>query len=801
MKISYNWLSKYIDIPYSPDELVERLTMVGIEVESVSKINSVPDGIIVGEILERNPHPNADKLSVCKVNSGKEVLQIVCGAPNCDVGKKVPLAQIGAVFKDDKSGEFKIKEAKLRGVASFGMLCSAKELGVSSEASGLLELDLSLEIGKQLKDVFIPDTVYELEITSNRPDWNSFIGVAREIKALSGRTLNYPDNSIVAFERQGIPSVMVQDFEGCPKYTARLIKNVKVGESPEWLKSALISIGLRPINNIVDITNFVLFETGQPLHAFDFDKLAGQSIIVRKANNGEKIVAIDGKTYDMKTDYLVIADSSKPVAIAGVMGGFDSGITSETVNVLLESAYFRPSIVKKASKELGLSSDSSYRFERGVDSEMVNTASNRAISLIQSIAGGIVASDLMDVSDTTLLPQPKKVRCCFERIKTLIGVDISNEEMIDILNRLDLRITDICNGYFDVTGRTFRLDIEREADVAEEISRIYGLDKIVYKDIIARVASSYKNDTYQHIELLRNSFISLGLTECLTYTMIDKKAVTKDSLFTEADLLEVINPISSESSILRPSLFFGMMKTFTRNISYNNHDLTLFEIGKIYTANKNRKEESYSSIVLISGRPHPEMFSDEKKRTYDLYDMKGLVESWLDSVGIRNCSLMRTDSLFFKKGTAVQISSGKDVLVSFGEVADFFTKGIRLRYPLFCAEVNIEKIVETIRNRPTVKYQPIAIYPSTTRDIALSCDENMENSSVIECIHSTECGIVENVELFDLYQDKSLGDGKKSLAYSITYRSPDRTLNDDEVNKAHDKIRKRLVDKLSVELR
>ena len=578
-------------------------------------------------------------------------------------------------------------------------------------------------------------------------------------------------------------------------------KNVKVGESPEWLKSALISIGLRPINNIVDITNFVLFETGQPLHAFDFDKLAGQSIIVRKANNGEKIVAIDGKTYDMKTDYLVIADSSKPVAIAGVMGGFDSGITSETVNVLLESAYFRPSIVKKASKELGLSSDSSYRFERGVDSEMVNTASNRAISLIQSIAGGIVASDLMDVSDTTLLPQPKKVRCCFERIKTLIGVDISNEEMIDILNRLDLRITDICNGYFDVTGRTFRLDIEREADVAEEISRIYGLDKIVYKDIIARVASSYKNDTYQHIELLRNSFISLGLTECLTYTMIDKKAVTKDSLFTEADLLEVINPISSESSILRPSLFFGMMKTFTRNISYNNHDLTLFEIGKIYTANKNRKEESYSSIVLISGRPHPEMFSDEKKRTYDLYDMKGLVESWLDSVGIRNCSLMRTDSLFFKKGTAVQISSGKDVLVSFGEVADFFTKGIRLRYPLFCAEVNIEKIVETIRNRPTVKYQPIAIYPSTTRDIALSCDENMENSSVIECIHSTECGIVENVELFDLYQDKSLGDGKKSLAYSITYRSPDRTLNDDEVNKAHDKIRKRLVDKLSVELR
>ena len=338
MKISYNWLSKYIDIPYSSVELIERLTMVGIEVESVLKINEIPDTVIVGEILERNPHPNADRLSVCKVNSGKEILQIVCGAPNCDVGKKVPLAQIGTAFRDDKGGEFKIKEAKLRGVDSFGMLCSAKELGISAESSGLLELDSSLEIGKTLKDVFCPDTVYELEITSNRPDWNSYLSIAREIRALSGRELKYPDAPITNHEIKSNPSVVVQDSDGCPKYTARVIKNIKVGESPKWLRDALTSIGLRPINNIVDITNFVLFETGQPLHAFDLDKLDGKNIIVRKAKDGEKIIAIDGKTYGLKTDYLVIADSSRPVAIAGVMGGLDSGITSDTVNVLLESA-------------------------------------------------------------------------------------------------------------------------------------------------------------------------------------------------------------------------------------------------------------------------------------------------------------------------------------------------------------------------------------------------------------------------------------------------------------------------------
>ncbi|HBM14988.1 MAG TPA: phenylalanine--tRNA ligase subunit beta [Lentisphaeria bacterium] len=801
MKISYNWLSRYIDIPYSPEELVERLTMVGVEVESFLKINIIPDQIVVGEILERNKHPNADKLSVCKVTNGKEILQIVCGAPNCDEGKKVPLAQIGTVFKNSDGSDFKIKEAKLRGVESFGMLCSSKELGISLESSGLMELDAKLDVGRPINQIFTPDTVYELEITSNRPDWNSFISIAREIRALSGNEIKYPAIHLENSPVSSTPSVKIDDYDGCPKYTARIIRDVKIDQSPKWLKDALISIGLRPINNIVDITNFVLFETGQPLHAFDLDRLEGGCIKVRRAYDGERIVAIDEKTYELKTDYLVISDASKPQAIAGVMGGIDSGITNETVNVLLESAYFNPQIVKKASRELSLFSASSYRFERGVDCQMVNKASDRAASLILELAGGRIDSELGIISDETKLPKPFVVRCSFKRIRNLIGVDITDEKMIDILRKLDLIVENINDDSFEVSGRTFRLDIEREADVAEEISRIYGLDKIISSDINLKIVSSFKNDTYQYIETIRNNMISLGLTECLNYTLIDKKTVTKDGFYAEENLLEVINPISSENSILRPSLFFGIFKSLIRNVSYNNHDLSLFEIGKTYSADKSRNEESYSSFILLSGRRHPEMYSEEKKEIYELFDIKGLVESLMDSLQIKSYSVHSIQSKLFKVGTAIQYMIGNDILLTLGEIADSFTKGMRIRYPVYGAQIELDKIVEIMKNRSVIRYQPTPVYPSTTRDIALCCDENMENATIIDCIKSVKNEIIENVELFDLYHDKSLGSRKKSMAYSITYRSSDRTLTDDEVNKTQEKIRSELVSKLSVELR
>ena len=804
MKISYNWLSKYIDIPYSEVELVEKLTMLGVEVEAVQSINQIPDGVIVAEILERKPHPNVDRLSVCTVDSGKEKLQIVCGASNCDAGKKVPLAQIGTVLLDhEEKTEMTIKRAKLIGVDSFGMLCSRIELGITADYSGLLELPESYKVGAPLKEYYKPDTVYDLEITSNRPDWNSFIGIAREIQAISNNKIKYPA-SLIRNQKSEISnvSVVVEDFYGCPKYTARVVRNVEVIESPEWLKDAIQSIGLRPINNIIDITNFVLFETGQPLHAFDLNKFQGGKIIVRRAKNGEKIKALDEKEYELNSEYLVIADASKPVAIAGVMGGEESGVGLETTDILIESAYFNPVLVKKATRNLAINSDSSYRFERGVDCLALEAASNRAALLIQEIAGGRIDSALITVADNSLLPVPKKVLCRFDNIRTLLGVDISNEEMISIFRKLEFGVENITDTSCEIQARTFRRDVEREADLAEEVIRIYGLSKVPEKRVCAKVVGSFKKDSYYNIETARNQLIAFGLTECVNYTMIDRKQILKDDLFEEKELFEVINPISAESSAMRPSLLFGVLKAVNRNVSHNIHDLALFEIGKVYSK-KYQKEEMYSCCIALTGRVHPEMYSEEKKRLYDFFDMKGLLESWLEQRALKDYSLKNNDeSALFKKGIAADIIFKNEIIASFGEVSDTFTKGMRLRAPLYVAIADIGKLVEYEKSREVTKYSPVQVYPSISRDIAFVCDESLDNEKVFDCIKSAGCAILESINIFDLYRDiNTLGEGKKSFAYSLTYRSPKRTLTDTEVNKAHEEIRAILLSKLSVELR
>jgi len=803
VKISYNWLSKYIDIPFSADELVERLTMLGVEVEAVEYINQIPDGVVVAKILERKPHPNADKLSICTIDSGKEKFQIVCGASNCDVGKRVPLAQIGTVLVDHEGKkEITIKQAKLRGIDSFGMLCSRIELGIAGDYSGLLELPESYKVGTPLKECYKPDAIYDLEIISNRPDWNSFIGIAREIQAISNNKIKYPDCQIPNLKSQiSNVNVSIEDFDGCPKYTARIVKNVKVAESPQWLKEAIQSIGLRPINNIVDITNFVLFETGQPLHAFDLNKLQGQKIIIRRAKNGEKIKALDEKEYELNNEYLVIADAFKPVAIAGVMGGEESGVGHGTTDILIESAYFNPVRVKKATRSLAINSDSSYRFERGVDCCAVETASNRAALLIQEIAGGQIGSELITVADNSKIPVPKRVLCRFDKIRVLLGINISNEEIICIFKKLELGVENITEVSCEIQSKSFRLDIEREADLAEEVIRIYGLSKVPEKQVYSQTVSSFKKDSYYNIEIARNQLIAFGLTECVNYTLIDKKQILKESLFEEKELFEVINPISAESSAMRPSLLFGVLKAVNRNVAHNIHDLALFEIGKIYSK-KYQKEEMYSCCIALTGRVHPEMYSDEKKCSYDFFDMKGLLASWLEQRTLKEYLLRESKSVLFKKGTAADIVFENETIVSFGEVSDNITKGMRLRYPLYIAIVNLEKLVEYEKSKEVVKYSPVPVYPSVSRDVALVCDESLNNAEIVDCIKSTGCVILESIDLFDLYRDsKTLGDGKKSFAYSLTYRSSEKTLTDSEVNKAHEEIRTILASKLSIVLR
>ena len=804
MKVSYKWLLEYVDVKCGVDELAEKMTMAGIEVEAIETAHIVPDGVVVGEILERNQHPNADKLSVCRVFDGEKELQIVCGAPNCDAGKKVPLATIGTVFVNPEDGsEFKIKKGKLRGEKSMGMLCSADELGLGGDHSGLLELDSELKPGTPVKELYPGDTVFEVEITPNRPDWLSHWGIARDVACLLNAKSSMPKVELpspTALENTD-DLVTVEDKELCPRYTARIIRNVKIAESPEWLKECLLSIGLRPINNVVDITNFVLHELGHPLHTFDLDLLAGNRVIARRAKDGEKMKMLDESELELKNHHLVIADAEKPVALAGVMGGANSGINESTTNVLLESAAFFSSNIRATSRELGISSDSSYRFERGCDWGMVEHASDRATQLILELAGGELVTDFVDVRGE--IPEMTPIVCRFERIRKLIGVDVSNETMIDIFKKLGLMISDISDEQCTVVPPLYRLDLVREADLSEEVARIYGLDKIPIIPVAGKSVATIADDAYMDCEILRNQVIGLGLYECMHYSMVSEKSALSDSRFTAGDLVKISNPLSLELACMRPSLLGEMLETVERNVSRKNLNLRLFELGNAFCSNsKLFPEERLELCIALSGQKAPERFSGELQEEYDFYDLKGVLESLLEVCGIVNYSFEKVSDERFAPGQCAALLLDGKIAGHFGKLADKFTKGLRTEYPIFAAQLEASDIFAAKERDNTPFFTPVPQYPATTRDVAFIAPKSLEHQTVIKFIQDSKLKNLESVKLFDIFaDDKAIGAGKQSMAYTLTFRNPDRTLNDKEVNKAFEKLRKNMESRLKVELR
>ena len=798
MKISLDWLSDYVDIKYSSEELASKITMAGLEVEEIQKINEIPAGIIVGEILERNPHPGADKLSVCKVSTGKETLQIVCGAPNCNAGVKAPLATEGTVFALPDGKKMEIKKCKLRGVESFGMLCSSRELGLDNGHDGIMELPADTVTGTAFDKIVKPDTVYTVEITPNRPDWLSHWGVARDIAALTGTELRFPLSVLPeAAEKATAGLVEVKDSQACPRYSARIIKGVKVKESPDWLKKRLSSIGLRPINNVVDITNFVLMELGHPLHAFDMAYLTEKRIVVRKANEGEKMVALDGKEYTLKASDLVIADAAKPVAIAGVMGGEHSGVTETTVDVLLESAYFDPATIRATSKRLGLTSDASYRYERGTDYDMVEKASSRAVSLILELAGGTLSSEFYDVKVPFII---KPVACDFARIRTLLAVDLDDNGMADIFRKLGMKVENMADGKCTIIPPAYRMDIEREADLAEEIARIHGLDKIPVLPLRAISGGHSSTDKYLALEKLKNILTGIGLYECLNPSLEDEKTALWDSRFTMDGIIKLSNPISLDLAVLRPSLFGGMLATVRRNISRKNNDLMFFECGTVFCADqKLYPEERQELSIAITGRRHPERFSAEKSELFDFYDLKGVLESFFERLRLADVSFKPLKDSRYKNGIAAEILIDGKRAGTAGEVAESLLKGSRIQAPLYMADLELDKVFAATEK--SVLYVPLSQYPSVSRDVAFVADEALEHAQVIEFIKKAGLKYLETVELFDIFRGEAVGAGKKSMAYSLTFRNPEKTLTDDEVNAAHEKLRQKLAAGLGVELR
>ncbi|HRR29323.1 MAG TPA: phenylalanine--tRNA ligase subunit beta, partial [Victivallales bacterium] len=778
-----------------------------IEVESIEKF-SIPDNVVAAEIKEQLPHPNADKLSICKVWDGSREYNIVCGAPNCNSGKIVALAKEGSILTNRKTGQkITITKRELRGVLSEGMLCSGEELGLEEKSDGIIELPEDTVIGTPLSEIFPSDVIFDLEITPNRPDLLSHIGLARDIAAIYSLDIIMPKTAIFAKtpEKDFSKTVSVLCHELCPRYTARIIRGVKIAESPIWLKERLRKIGLRPINNVVDITNYVLFETGQPLHAFDLKLLKGEKVIVRKAFKGEKITTLDGNEHELDESILLICDEEKPVALAGIMGGMNSGVNENTTDILIESAYFEPSNIRASSRRLAISSDSSYHFERGVDIEAVHFASNRAASLILELAGGEISSELIDIRSR--IESEIKIKCRYEKIRMLLGItEITNDEISAILKRLNCKIISEDKDSAIIIPPSYRLDLFNEADLAEEVLRIHGISQIPIETPRAICGGLIEDDSYVKIESFRNSLVELGLTECMNYSFFEKKAAILDPRFNENNIVPISNPLSKDSEFMRPSLLYGMLQTINRNISKNASDLALFEMGKVFYKEANLNKEKLELIIVLSGRKHPERFSSEKNILYDFYDMKGLIESIMQINKVKNWSFIKfpdavdyrqSAEIFSEHRLAVKVDN--EVLVIFGELSKKYKKDFRTKSPIYIAIFDLSallasKKIETI-------FKPYSQFPSIRRDIALESDISLENSVIIDFINKQNVKYLEKFEIFDLFIDESLGRNKKSLAYSFYYRSMDKTLTDEEVNEIHDALRAKIAKELPVQIR
>lgn len=799
MKTSLKWLGNYVDLPWGADELAEQLTLAGLEVEAVARVGNIPATVVVAEILSRESHPDADKLSVCHVSAGgEETLQIVCGAPNCDTGKRVPLATIGT----ELGAGFKIGKAKLRGVESHGMLCSARELGLPGGHEGLLELPVDTPLGKPLADLYEADAVIDWEITPNRPDWASHFGIAREIAAVADRcdSLRLP---AVRLDEPGgmdvseLAAVDVMDTDLCPRYTARVIRNVTIGPSPEWMQQALMTVGLRPINNVVDITNYVMLEIGQPLHAFDYDKLAGQRIVVRRATDGETLITLDGTECKLSTDNLLIADGDRGVALAGVMGGSNSEISETTTTVLLESAAFDPSNIRRTARTHGFHTDSSYRFERGIDIERVDWASRRACALICEYAGGRMVDGVIDAYSRRY--RAHQVPCRVARTNQLLGTELASREMCSLLGRLGLDVVAEDPTKITVSVPSFRLDLWREADLIEEVARLHGLNNLPAVETAAVVGGPRAADSYYPIEQVRDELLALGLSEAINYSLLGVDDSTAGTGVPESELVKIRNPISAENSVMRPSVMPGLLKTVAHNIAHQVPDLAMFEIGRAIVNRPGTPEERTQIGIVITGRRNPERFGDEREALWDFYDLKGILEGWFGARGME----LRTKACEhpgFRPGRCALIKVGELELAVLGEVDGRLTRGMRLGAPLYMAVVEFEAL--TAAGEKSSTFTPLPQFPSTTRDISLVAPTTVSNADIIGAIHRLDPPLLEKVELFDVYEDPAaLGKNKRSLAYSLTYRDTRRTLTDGKANAVHDRLKRDLAKELPIQYR
>jgi phenylalanyl-tRNA synthetase beta chain len=822
MKVTLNWLKQYVDFAWTPEELSERLTMLGIEVEGVQKLGGEFEGIVVAQVVTRDKHPNADKLSVCRVNDGKGERQIVCGAQNFKAGDKVPLILPGATLPP-KPGQppFTIKVGKIRGVESHGMMCSPQELGLPDAVEGLLILREDAAVGQPFAQYLGrsgSDVVYDLEITPNRPDLNSVIGIAREISALTGNPLRLPEIPEPASSAEAaaaLVAVRLEDAELCPRYTARVVRGVKIGPSPDWLKSTLEKVGIRSINNVVDVTNFVMLESGQPLHAFDYHLLAPSgtstppkpTIVVRRAGDDEKFVTLDNQERRLNRNMLLIADETRAVALAGIMGGANSEIRPETADVLVESAYFKPQNIRATSKQLELKTESSYRFERGGDVGVCDWASRRAAQLILETAGGVLASGAVDAYPAPA--EPRQISLRHQKVKALLGIDLSVDQVEGYLAQLGLKVVarkprpvgaePSSSEPLSFRIPTFRVDLKREVDLIEEVARLYGVDRIPATPPRGAIGANAYDAIHDQYAEARRILAGLGLNEAQGQTLISEASAR---LVSSETLVPLANPLSSDMNVLRPSLLPGLLDALRHNLSHKNQDVALFELGRVFArdgAAAAVREERRLAIAL-TGQRHPMFWSgDDREAKFDVFDLKGLLEEFFEQFGLRGLTYARraeSTGIFLESAT---VNLGKFQIGEFGQLLPNLARQYDLRDAALLAELNLDLVLA--RRNPAKAFRALPAFPPIRRDVALLVPEATTHDAVLQVVKQAKPANLESVELFDVFRGKNVPAGQKSMAYAFTYRSPERTLTDAETNSAQEKLVEQLKLKLQASIR
>ena len=797
MNVSIKWLKEYVDFDLSPEALSERLLMLGMEIESIKQLGEGLDRVVVGRINTVDKHPQADKLVLCNVDVGSGAdAQVVCGAPNAREGLVAPVALVGAQLPNGLT----IKRAKIRGEESQGMLCSEQELAISDEASGLMELPDETQIGAPIVEALgLDDVVLELEITPNRPDCLSMIGVAREISVITENSLRLPAVNVQQglTDINNLTSVTIEAPDLCPRYAARVIRGVKIAPSPTWLQRRLEAIGVGTINNIVDITNYVLMEYGHPLHAFDYHRLTENRIVVRRAKPGETLKTIDAEERELTPDMLVIADAENPVALAGVMGGFDSEITDQTVDVLLESAYFHPPSIRKTSKVLGMHTEASHRFERGADPEGVIPALNRTTQLIAEIAGGEICAGIVDVYPSKREALNIKLRP--ERANFVLGTEIAPDDMCDILTRLGFTVSDT----FEVTAPTFRPDVGQEIDLVEEIARVYGFDNIPTTlprgDIpIPKVVP--KEDLRERVKMY---LLQCGMMEAMNYAFYHPDVFDRIRLESTDPLrqaVQIANPLSEDQSIMRTTLLPSLLANAQRNRNHQINDVQFFECSKVFIPNGTDEYPNEPERVagIIAGNLGAGVYGDPL-RPADFFDIKGVVEGMLGRCGVSNYTITHTDHPAFHPGRRAEIHVEDKALCVFGEAHPEVMENYDLPHEAYLFELDFERLVDVVE--PMKQFEPIPIYPSVNRDLAIVLDADTPASRPTEVIRSAGGELVSGLHLFDVYTGEQVPEGKKSLAFAIEYRSTTETLTDEIVDRIHGGILEQLERELGAILR